>query len=60
MPNLKWHLFAIRTRIEMRMNQLNLSLRLRERVVGIISRITDLTRLTALANRLDAKQKRTP
>jgi hypothetical protein len=58
MNNLKWHLFTIRTQIEMRMFQLELSHTLRSKVVEIISRVTDIPRLTAFARRLNAKEKR--
>jgi len=58
--NLKWHLFTIRTQIEMRMFQLNMGHSVRTRIVEIIARMTDIPRLSAFARRLDAKKKRTP
>ncbi|HEY3295353.1 MAG TPA: hypothetical protein VGL38_07930 [bacterium] len=60
MNNLEWHLFTIRTQIEMRMQQLDLSREFRSKVVEIISQMTDIPRLSALARRMDAKKKRMP
>lgn len=58
MSNTKWHLFTIRTQIEMRMFQLEFSHRLRTKIVDIISRVHDIPRLTTFAGRLDSKIKR--
>ena len=60
MNNLKWHLFAVRTQIEMRMLQLGLNSELRTRIVRIIARVSNIPRLMTFADRLDAKQKRVP
>jgi hypothetical protein len=58
--NLKWHLFTIRTQIEMRMSQLNVSQKVRQKVIEIISKVTDVPLLTALARRLETKRFRVP
>jgi hypothetical protein len=58
MQNSKWHLFSIRTQIEMRMLQLGLSQRLRTRIARIIAALADIPRLTTFARRLEAKEKR--
>jgi hypothetical protein len=60
MNSIKWHLFTIRTQIEMRMNQIGLSPGLRMRIVCIIAKVTDIPRLTNFARRLEAKEKRIP
>jgi len=54
----KWHLFAIRTQIEMRMLQLAFGQRLRKRIVEIIGRINDFPHSTTFVGRLETKVRR--
>jgi hypothetical protein len=57
MHNPKWHLFTLRTQIEMRMLQLGFRHRLRIRIAKIIAGLADIPRQTSFARRLEAKQK---
>jgi hypothetical protein len=60
MINLKWHLFAIRTQIGIRLIQLGIGIRLRMKLTKILSKVTDIPRLTMFADRLEARQKVRP
>jgi hypothetical protein len=60
MSNLKWHLFTIRTQIEIRLIQLGISIRRRTRLVKVLARVSDIPRLNMFAERLEAKEKRIP
>lgn len=60
MQNSEWQLFVIRTQILMRMQQLDLSARLRTRISAIIAQVSDIARLTDFAKRLESKGRELP